>query len=49
MNPIKKALKIRRIKRITREIIAINKLNASEQYKADKAALAARLDDYDRF
>lgn len=49
MNPIAAAKQAIRVRRLTRKYQELNKLNAAEQTKADKAALAARLDDQDRF
>lgn len=49
MDPIAAAAKAIKIRRLTRSYERLNKLNASEQSKADKAAITARLNDYDRF
>lgn len=48
MNPITAAAQAIKVHRLTRKYQELNKLNAAEQTKADKAALAARLDNQDR-
>jgi hypothetical protein len=49
MNPITAATQAIRVRRLTRKYQELNKLNAAEQCKADKAAIAARLNDQDLF